>query len=118
MSDFTDYLKDVFASFGPITAKRMFGGHGIYYNGLMFGLIADDTLYLKVDQESRPLFEEEGLEPFIYMKKDGKPMQMSYHLAPEAIYDDPDEAAHWGRIAYTAAERSQKPKKKKKKKEN
>ncbi|MEM7801640.1 MAG: TfoX/Sxy family protein [Chloroflexota bacterium] len=115
MSDFVDYLKDVFHLFGPISSRSMFGGHGIYHNGLMFGLVADDTLYLKVDKQSKSTFEAEGLGPFVYVKKDGKPMNMSYHLAPEEIYDEPEAAARWADIAYQAAVRSQKPTKKKSK---
>ena len=106
MSEFVTYLHEVFATFGPITAKRMFGGHGIYHNGLMIGLVADDALYLKCDAESRPLFVARGLHAFEYIKN-GKAMQMSYLAAPEDIFDDPDDAKLWATHAYQSALRAQ-----------
>ena len=110
MSEFVDYLNEVFAAFGPIRARRMFGGYGIYHQDLMFGLVADDVLYLKADTESRSYFDEQGLPPFEYVKN-GKAMAMSYFLAPEEIYDEPDQAKTWAIRAFDAALRSRKPKK-------
>lgn len=109
MSAFSDYVVEVLAPLGPVQPRRMFGGHGIFYDGLMIGLIADDSLYLKVDPVSKPEFEEMDLAPFEY-SKNGKTFAMSYHLAPEAIYDDPDEAKEWALKAYDAALRSKKTK--------
>jgi DNA transformation protein len=113
MSEFVEYLQEVFAQFGEIRSRRMFGGYGIYHNDLMFGLIEDNVLYLKTDNESVTRFEEKGLDPFQYVKN-GKAMNMSYFLAPEEIYDDPEAATEWAKIAYAAALRSKKPAKKKK----
>jgi len=89
----------------------MFGGYGIYHNDLMFGLVADDVLYLKVDQQSEPEFIELNLSPFMY-NKNGKSVQMSYYLAPEEIYNDVELANIWATKAYDAALRNRKPKKK------
>jgi DNA transformation protein len=108
MSEFVDYLHEVLAPFGAVNAKRMFGGHGIYHDGLMFGLVADDELYLKVDEETKADFEAVGSGPFVYMKQ-GKPMNISYYRAPEVIFDDPDEALTWARLAFDAALRGRKP---------
>lgn len=105
MSEFVEYLHEVFSEFGPIRSRKMFGGHGIYHNDLMFGLVADDELYLKVDKKSQDQFTERGLTPFEYAKN-GKTFQMSYFLAPEEIYDDPDEARVWAGIAFDAALRN------------
>lgn len=102
MSEFVDYLHEVFSDFGSITTRRMFGGHGIYHDGLMFGLVADDTLYLKVDDSTKHQFIDKALMPFEYDKKNKK-VQLSYYLAPEEIYDDPDESLYWARLAYQAA---------------
>lgn len=113
-NDYIEYLKEVLSPLGEITSRAMFGGHGIYHDGLMFGLVADETLYLKVDKENKADFEAEDLGPFMY-EKNGKPMPMSYFMAPEAIYDDPDAAKHWAQLAYDAALRNRKPKKKAKK---
>ena len=83
----------------------MFGGYGIYHDGIMIGLVADDTLYLKVDKTTEKHFIEKALTPFEY-DKGNKKVKMSYYLAPEEIYDDPDEASHWASLAYEAALRS------------
>lgn len=105
MSDYIEFLQEVFDQFGPITARKMFGGYGVYHQGLMFALVADDTLYLKADAETIPLFEQEGLAPFEY-DKNGKVMKMSYYLAPDEIMDDPDRATLWGQRAFQAALRA------------
>ncbi len=102
MSEFVDYLHEVFQQFGPITARKMFGGHGIYHEGLMFALVTDDTLYLKADETSKQQFIDKGQTPFEYVKSN-KTIQISYYSAPEEIYDDPDEAIYWAKLAYQAA---------------
>jgi len=105
MSEFVEYLAEVFQDFGAIRSRRMFGGYGIYHDNLMFGLVADDVLYLKVDAQSVTQFDDMGLKPFEYMKN-GKAMKMSYYMAPEAIFDDPDVAKEWAQLAFDAALRS------------
>jgi DNA transformation protein len=105
MSDFVHYLNEVFKPFGPIRARRMFGGYGIYHQDLMFGLVADDVLYLKADAELASEFEAKGLAQFTYVKQ-GKPMKMSYWQAPEEIFEDPNEADRWAQQAYAAALRA------------
>lgn len=105
MSDYTDYLQDVFALFGPVAARRMFGGHGIYHDGVMFALVAEDVLYLKADARNVGDFEREGLEPFHYTKG-GRVVEMSYYQAPEAIFEDPELAADWARRSFEAALRA------------
>lgn len=113
MSEYVEYLKEAFELFGPITARKMFGGYGIYHNGLMFALVADDTLYFKADAENSSYFEEEGLGAFEY-NKNGKLMKMSYYLAPDEIMDDREQAAMWARRSFEAALRSQTSKSKSK----
>jgi len=85
----------------------MFGGFGIFHQGLMFGLIADASLYLKADDESRALFELEGSEAFTYYKKN-KPCRMSYFRAPEAFFEDSEACLYWARTAFDAALRNPK----------
>jgi len=109
MSQFVSYLHEVFENFGAIRTRKMFGGYGVYHGGLMFGLVADDELYLKVDKESEAEFNDLGLTPFEY-QKNGKAFKMSYYLAPEGIYDDPDQANYWAELAYDAACRGQRKK--------
>ena len=112
MSEYVEYLKEIFDSFGPVQPRRMFGGYGIFHKGLMFGLVADDVLYLKADEAISLHFTERELEQFSY-EKQGKSFKMSYYMAPEDIFDDPDEAKVWADRSYAAAVRSNKPKKKK-----
>jgi DNA transformation protein len=87
----------------------MFGGAGIYRDGVMFALIADESLYLKADDLSKPDFEAEGLSPFAYATKNGTNTIMSYWRAPERCLDDPQEMAEWAKKALAAALRARKP---------
>lgn len=90
---------------GPVNVRRMFGGAGVYADGVMFGLIAEDTLYLKGDVETKRDFEAEGLCPFVYEGR-GRKISMSYWRAPERLLDDPDELVVWARTALEAARRA------------
>ena len=108
MSEFVDNLQEVFVLFGPVQARRMFGCYGIFHDGLMFGLVADEVLYLKADDNSSAEFEKRGLDQFEYEKK-SKKIKMSYYMAPEEIFDDPEEAKVWASLAFDAALRSRKP---------
>ncbi len=120
MSEYVEYLKEVFSEFGLIQPRRMFGGYGIFHKGLMFALVADDALYLIADETISQHFTERDLEQFSYEKK-GKSFKMSYFMAPEEIFDDSDEAKVWADRSYAAAVRLnklkenpiKKPKKKK-----
>ena len=111
---FEEFVRDVLSGLGPITIRKMFGGGGVYFDGVMFGLIADDTLYFKADETSTEAFEAEGKGPFVYQAKDRKPIAMSYWEVPERLYDDPDELADWARRAHDIA-LAAKPKAKKRK---
>jgi DNA transformation protein len=107
VNEFVEHLNEVFRLFGAIHSKQMFGGYGIYHQGLMFGLVANDTLYLKTDAVSAPQFSEAGCVPFEYTKN-GTTMRMSYASAPIEIFDDPEMARDWASLAYAAALRSRK----------
>ncbi len=84
----------------------MFGGYGLYHDGVVFGLISDELLYLKADDSTAHFFQNKGLEQFTYTKAD-KLIKMSYFLAPEEIYEDRDEAAIWARRSFEVAFRQQ-----------
>ncbi len=114
-SDYVIYLLEQLADFGEVEAKSMFGGHGLYQDGLMFGLVADDQVYLKVDAESDPEFVELGLEPFRY-EKNGRSSTMSYYLPPDGAVDNRSEICEWAQKGLNAANRAQSGKKKKAKK--
>jgi DNA transformation protein len=83
----------------------MFGGAGIYADGVMFGLVASGVIYLKADAQNVGAFEREGLAPFTYATKNGTHGVMSYRRMPERLYDDPEELAAWARDALAAARR-------------
>ena len=104
-----DFIRDLFAAFGPVTVRRMFSGAGIFADGLMFGLVIRDVIYLKADDESIADFEREGCGPFTYTrgKKSGRPSEhaLPYWRLPERLYDDPEELTGWARRAFAAAER-------------
>jgi len=104
-----EFIRELFAPFRPVTIRRMFGGAGIFCDGLMFGLVFDGAIFLKVDEASLPEFEREGSRPFIYTRakspgRVGK-ASLSYWRLPERLYDDPDELAVWAARAFTIAER-------------
>jgi DNA transformation protein and related proteins len=101
-----DFIRELFAPFRPVAVKRMFGGIGIYAEGLMFGLVFDEVIYLRVDETSIPSFEREGSVPFVYplaKRFVGRPSRHFWRL-PERLYDDPDELAVWAGRALTIAE--------------
>lgn len=110
MSEFVSTLHDVFERLGPIRLRKMFGGYGVYHQDAMFGLTADDVLYLKADAENVSYFEQKGLKQFEYLKNE-KIVKMSYYLAPDEIFDDRDEAALWARRSLAASGRGQTAKK-------
>ena len=97
------FIHELFAPFGPVTVRRMFGGAGVWSQDLMFALVFDGALYLRVDDASIPDFEREGSRPFVYTraKSPGRVgrASLSYWRLPDRLYDDPDELASWARIA-------------------
>ena len=103
--EFSRFIVELMQSIGPVNAKAMFGGYGIFLNGLMFGLIADSVLYLKADKETEIGFKARGLEAFTYNKK-GKEYKMSYYQAPEEALEDGEEMNSWATRAYGAALRA------------
>ena len=104
-----EFIRELFAPFRPVTTKRMFGGAGLYADGLMFALVFDGVIFLKVDAANIPDFEREGSRPFVYTraKSPGRVGRhsLSYWRLPERLYDDPDELAVWAARALAIAER-------------
>ncbi len=105
-SEFVEHVVETMRLFGPVEAKAMFGGWGLYHRGAFFALVAGDTLYLKTDADNRARFEAERLEPFVFEAKDGKKTAMSYRRAPDEALEDPAVMAEWARLAYEAALRA------------
>ncbi len=114
-----DFIRELFAPFRPVAVKRMFGGAGLYADGLMFGLEFDGVIYFRVDAASIPDFEREGSAPFVYPLAKRRPGHASQNFwrLPERLYDDPDELAVWaGRALAIAEQRKSAPRVREKKK--
>jgi len=108
-AEFLDFITEQMAGFGPVTARRMFGGAGIFRDGVMFALIAGEVLYLKADDTTKARFEAEGLGPFTYATSRESRTVMSYWRAPSRCLDDPDEMTDWCRAAFAVALKAAKP---------
>jgi DNA transformation protein and related proteins len=98
-------LKALFEPFGPVSVKRMFGGHGVYSDGLCFAVESGGEVYLKADAEAEKNYAEAGSTPFIFVAR-GKPMTTSYWRLVASAYDDPDELRRWSALAVGAARRA------------
>src|ERR1700722_9056451 len=105
----SEFIVELFAPFGRVTIRRLFGGAGLFAEGLMLGLVFDGAIFLKVDDASIPDFEREGSVPFVYAraKSPGRVGRhsLSYWRLPERLYDDPDELVSWAQRALAIAER-------------
>jgi len=113
---FHEYVAELFEPLGHVTIKRMFGGAGVYAHEVMFALLADEVIYLKVDDALKADLVAEGCGPFTFEMK-GKSGQMNYYNLPDTAADDPEEASAWGRRALGVALKAKaaKPAKKRKK---
>jgi len=105
MSDtgFVSHCLELLAPLGHASSRRMFGGHGLYVDGLCMAMIIQDALYLKVDDDSRPLFERSGCKPFTYQTRTGERHALGYFTAPEEAMESPAQMLPWGRRALAAA---------------
>ncbi|HTJ96547.1 MAG TPA: TfoX/Sxy family protein [Rhodocyclaceae bacterium] len=101
-NDFVAFVLEQMSTFGPVSAKRMFGGHGLYLDSLMFALIDDDRLYLKVDDQTRADFVAKQTKPFTYQRQ-GEAASLSYYEAPPEVFDDKADMLLWARKAYATA---------------
>ena len=104
-ADFADYAVELLGAAGRVAARRMFGGYGLYCDGVMFALIADDVLYLKADERNRPELERAGSAPFTYEAK-GRRAIMAYWRAPDDAMESRELMAPWARSALDAALRT------------
>ena len=111
---FRDQVVSRLNAVAPVTARGMFGGYGLYLEGVMFALIAYETLYFKVDDENREDYLAAATGPFIY-NRNGKLIEMSYYQLPDAVFEDVEALAEWVQKAHAAARRAKQKKTKKKK---
>ncbi len=102
---FAEFLRDLLAPIGRVAFRRMFGKTGVFCHGVMFGVVADDTLYFRVDAINRETFSEAASEPPLSYEKGGRSIDLSFWRAPERLLDEPDELVTWARSALAAAHR-------------
>jgi DNA transformation protein and related proteins len=110
-SDFVAFAVELLSSVGPVSARRMFGGHGVYARGVMFALLDDDELFLKVDDETRARFRDAGCRNWVYPAM--TEAETSYYRPPDEAHDDPETMAPWAQLGLEAALRAQAAKAKK-----
>jgi DNA transformation protein and related proteins len=102
---FAEFLREQLAPLGSISLRRMFGKTGVFCNGLMLGMVTDNTLYFRLDEDNRAVFKEaEAYPPLNYSKK-GATIDLSFWRVPERLFDEPDELIAWARAALAAAGR-------------
>jgi DNA transformation protein len=98
---FTRFVLDQLEEVGGVTPRPMFGGVGLYHGGVFFGILARDTLYLKVDERNRADYESAGSKPFRpYPNRSGS---MRYYAVPLSVLESAPELAEWARKAVRAA---------------
>jgi DNA transformation protein and related proteins len=102
---FAEFLREQLAPLGRITVRRMFGKTGVFCDGVMFGMVTENTLYFRVDDQNRVTFREaEAFPPLNYAKK-GSTIDLSFWRVPERLFDEPDELVAWAQAALAAARR-------------
>jgi DNA transformation protein len=104
-SALVEYLVDELAALGHAQARRMFSGHGLYLDGVIVGLVIDETLYLKTDAINRPAFAAAGMEPFTYRNKTRR-IVLPYWQAPAEVVDEPEQLLSWVAAAAAASRRA------------
>jgi DNA transformation protein len=102
---FAEFLKEQLAPLGHVTMRRMFGKTGVFCDGLMFGMVTDNTLYFRIDDQNREAFKEAASFPPLNYSKKGSMIDLSFWRAPERLFDESDELVAWARIALAAAAR-------------
>ena len=110
---FAEFLREQLEPIGRVTLRRMFGKTGVFCDGVMFGVVTDNMLYLRVDDDNREAFEEARSSPPLNYAKGGSTIDLSFWRAPERLFDEPDELVDWARAALAAARRvaARRPKK-------
>ncbi len=102
---FAEFLREQLAPLGPIAMRRMFGKTGVFCDGVMLGMVRDNTLYFRVDDQNRATFKEAQSFPPLNYEKKGGTIDLSFWRVPERLFDEPDELVTWARAALAAARR-------------
>lgn len=96
-------IEEMFAGLGKVTIKRLFGGKGIYFRGLIVGVVIRGELMLKAAAETAPRFEASGATQWTYVGARGKTVLMPYWTVPVDAFESPETMAAWVKLAFTAA---------------
>jgi DNA transformation protein len=104
-ASFKEHIAELLSPLGPVAIRRMFGGAGVSADGLTFAILAEDALYFKVDDVTRPKFEAEAMGPFTYASKSGEHALTSYMRCPPRLMDETDELLDWARAAMKVTRR-------------
>ncbi|MDA1184746.1 MAG: TfoX/Sxy family protein [Acidobacteria bacterium] len=99
--EFRAFVLEQLAGVDSVLARSMFGGVGLYSAGVFFGILAANTLYLKVDDSNRAQYEAEGMSAF--KPYADKPMTMSYYQVPARVLEDTHELTEWVRASVRVA---------------
>ena len=102
---FAEFLREQLAPLGRVTMRRMFGKTGVFCNGLMLGMVTDDTLYVRVDDLNRTVFKEAESVPPLNYERQGRTIDLAFWRVPEHLLDEPHELVTWARAALAAAHR-------------
>src|SRR5215471_13605777 len=100
---FAEFLREQLAPLGRLTMRRMFGNTGVFCNGLMFGMITDDTLYVRVDDHNKVVLAEAAATPQLNYEKQGRKIDLAFWRVPERLLDESDELVVWAQAALAAA---------------
>src|SRR6185437_383002 len=102
---FAEFLREQLAPLGHVMMRRMFGKTGVFCDGVMLGMVTDNTLYFRVDDGNREAFAEAASFPPLNYEKQGRSIDLSFWRAPERLFDEPEELVAWAREALAAARR-------------
>jgi DNA transformation protein len=105
---FASHCGELLSCVGTVRLKRMFGGHGIYVDGIFIAIVSGETLYLKADAGTRGRFAEAGCSEFTYSAKDQTKKSLGYWSAPADAMDSPALMRPWALLAMEAALRARK----------
>ena len=110
-NEFAAYVVELMSDWATVSARKMFGGHGIYCDGMMFALIIEEELFFKADVINVAQFKSEDSHPFTYRSKT-RMVEVSYWSAPRACLESPVAMSEWCQLGFAAAirSRSTKPK--------
>ena len=102
---YAEFLREQFAPLGRVTFRRMFGKSGVFCDGVMLGMVTENTLYFRVDDQNRTIMKEAESAPPLNYRKKGSTIDLAFWRVPDRLFDEPDEFVVWARAALAAAHR-------------